>query len=346
MRILCICLILFILPIMTVSATEATAPPVPEFAEEYMPEDTQSFAKGLWYVVKAGIYKLSPSLKEAFGLYLSLTAVAILCGIMRNVSQTGTKSVDFAAAVAVSLLLVKPSGALVSLGAETVSELTDYGKLILPTLTAALAAQGGVTTSAALYAGTALFSSILAGCIRSLLIPLLWIYLCLGIASGMLSEEMLLNLKNFVKWVITWTLKIILYVFTGYMTITGVVSGSADAAAIKATKLTISGFVPVVGGIISDASEALLVSAGLVKSSIGIYGMLAVCAMFIGPFISIGIQYILLKVCCAVCKVLGAQNANKIMADFSKGMGMVLAMVATTTLLLVISTFCFMRGVL
>lgn len=79
-----------------------------------------------------------------------------------------------------------------------------------------------------------------------------------------------------VKNVVSWSLKTILTVFTTYMTVTGVVSGTTDAAALKATKVTISSVVPVVGGILSDASEAVLVSAGLMKNAAGIYGILAV----------------------------------------------------------------------
>ena len=75
-------------------------------------------------------------------------------------------------------------------------------------------------------------------------------------------------------------MKIVLYAFTGYIGFTGVVSGTTDAMAMKAAKLTISGAVPVVGGILSDASEAVLVSAGIMKNAAGVYGILAVLAIF------------------------------------------------------------------
>ena len=52
--ILLLLLLLFIRP---VSAMAFNAPTVPESAEEYMPADTQTFAEGLWYVIKAAIAK-------------------------------------------------------------------------------------------------------------------------------------------------------------------------------------------------------------------------------------------------------------------------------------------------
>ena len=47
----------------------------------------------------------------------------------------------------------------------------------------------------------------------------------------------------------------------GYLTASGAIAGSADAAAVKAAKMTISRAIPVVGGILSDAAETVLAGA-------------------------------------------------------------------------------------
>ena len=143
----------------------------------------------------------------------------------------------------------------------------------------------------------------------------------------------------------TWSLKIILYVFTGYMGITGVISGTTDAAAMKATKLTISGMVPVVGGILSDASEAVLVSAGVVKNAAGIYGIFAVLAICLGPFLQIGAHYLILKITAGICELIGPKRAADLVNDISGAMGMVLAMTGSVCLMLLISIVCFLKGV-
>lgn len=208
-----------------------------------------------------------------------------------------------------------------------------------------MAAQGGTTGSAALYAGTALFDTVLSTAITGLIVPMIYIFLCLAVANSAIGEDVLKKLRDFVKWLMTWCLKIILYVFTGYIGITGVVSGTTDAAALKAAKITISSVVPVVGNILSDASEAVLVSAGVMKSAAGIYGLLAILALWIEPFLRIGVQYLLLKISAAVCGVFGNKETTALIQDFSGAMGMLLAMTGTVCLLLLISTVCFMKGV-
>ena len=121
--------------------------------------------------------------------------------------------------------------------------------------------------------------------------------------------------------------------------------GTTDAAALKAAKVTISSVVPVVGSILSDASEAVLVSAGVMKSAAGVYGILAIMALFLEPFLRIGMHYLMMKATAALCAVFGSGGGAGLIEDFSTAMGLLLAMTSATCLLLLISTVCFLKGV-
>ena len=202
-----------------------------------------------------------------------------------------------------------------------------------------------MTASAALYAGTAAFDAALAGLISRILIPMVYIFLALSICCSAIEDDLLKKMRDLIKSSATWVLKTLLYIFTGYITLTGVISGTTDAAALKAAKMTISGVVPVVGGILSDASEAVLVGAGTVKNAVGLYGMFAIIAIWIGPFLRLGIHYLLLKVSGAVCGIFSCKQATALIQDFSSAMGLLLAMTGAVCLMLMISMVCFMKGV-
>ena len=95
----------------------------------------------------------------------------------------------------------------------------------------------------------------------------------------------------------------------------------------------------------SDASEAVLVGAAAVKNAAGIYGILAIACIFLGPFLKIGIHYLLLKLTAAVCGIFAQKQTTDLIVDFSSAMGFLLAMTGSVCLLLMISTVCFMKGV-
>lgn len=344
MRKLLIALAAVVMLAVPVSALDITAPTVPESGRALMPEEHESFGEGLLEVFKDALGYFHPDLKEAAGVCCGVIAAVMAVSIFQSMPGSGSKTADIGGTVAVAALLLNSAHSLINLGIETVREISEYGKLLLPAMTAALAAQGGVTSSAALYAGTAFFDSVLTGMISKLLTPMLYFFLILTVASSAVGAQMVSKLRETVKWAMTWVLKIILYIFTGYISITGVVSGGTDAAALKAAKLTISGVVPVVGGILSDASEAVLVSAGTVKNAVGMYGLLAVIAVCAGPFLRIGVHYLMLKLTAGVCSVFGSRSMVELIQDFSGAMGFVLAMVGASCLMLMISTVCFLKG--
>ncbi len=345
MRRLFLCLLIMQLCILPVMAVDIEAPEAPESAQAYLPDRASSFSEDLWYILKTALSTLRPGILEAAGVCLSIVAVVLLVSLTENLSSNVRPVVDMVGTLGISALLFGSVNSLIHLGVNTVEELSQYGKLLLPVMTAGMAAQGGVTASGTLYTGTAFFGAVLSSVIHTIAVPLLYIFLSLSIANSAIGEKVLKGLRDFGKWAITWILKLILYVFTGYIAVTGVVSGATDASALKAAKLAISGAVPVVGGILSDASEAILVGAGAMKSAAGVYGILAMIAICIGPFLRIGVQYLMLKLTGAVCGVFGTQKSTELLQDFSNAMGLVLAMTGTVCLLQLISTVCFMKGV-
>ena len=343
-KILLVVILIFSLAI-PASAAELTAPTVPQSGAEVMPEKTDSFGDGLLKLLENALGQLRPDLKEASRVSLGVVAAVMMVSLLQSFSGSVKTTAEFAGTTAIAAGLLLSANSLIRLAAETITEISEYGKLLLPVMTAAMAAQGGVSSSAALYTGTALFDAVLSSLISRLLVPMVYLFLALAVANSAMGEDLLKQMRDVAKGLISWCLKILLTVFTTYIAITGVVSGTTDAAALKATKVTISSVVPVVGGILSDASEAVLVSAGLMKNAAGIYGILAVLAVFLSPFLKIGVHYLILKLTAALCALFGAKRLTELIGDFSTAMGLLLAMTGSECLLLLISTVCFLKGV-
>lgn len=344
MRILSIFLIVLLLAV-PVSAAELILPEVPENARIYMPSGTENFGAGLMEVMRDAIQLFHPDLREAGKVCVGILAAVMLASVVRCISPGRKLITDLVVAALMACLLLDSTGAMIQLGTDTSAEIGEYGKLFLPVMTTALAAQGGITSSVAIYSGTVFFNTLLTNLISRIMNPLIRLYLVFSIGSAVLEEDMLKKIREVIKWLMTWSLKIILYAFTGFIGIAGVVTGTADAAALKVAKITISTMVPVVGGILSDASEAILVGAGTVKNAAGLYGMFAVIAITVAPFVKIGAHYLMLKGTAAVCHVFADKKSSELIGDFTTVLGYLLAMTGIGCLMLIISTACFLRGV-
>ena len=345
MRKLIVFIILLCLVATPTKAQDMTAPTAPGDAQDLMPERQSTFGEDFWYIIKSSIGKLQPEIREGCAICLSVSAIVLLSSMLGSFPGSTKSMTDLVGCIGVACVILGTSNSLISSATDSIRELSDYGKLLLPVMTTATAAQGGITTSTALYTGTAMFDALLGSLIKTVLTPMIYVMIALAVAKSALGDELLDKLQGFVKWLVTWSLKVLLYVFTGYITITGVVSGTTDQSALKATKLTISGMVPVVGNILSDASEAVLVGAGVMKNSIGLYGVIAILAIGIGPFLKIGVQYLLLKFTASICGVFGSKRTTGLVHDMAAAMGLLLAMTGTACLILLISVVCFMKGV-
>ena len=189
--------------------------------------------------------------------------------------------------------------------------------------------------------------SLFLACLRKLilLIPLVYLYILLATAESATDGGGLGKIRELCGWAVRLGVKGLCAVFTAYLSLSRVLTGSADAMAVKAAQAAFSGMVPVVGSILSDASESLLASAGLIRSAAGAFGMLAVLAMALAPFARLGAFYLALRLAGAI----GADAVSKahagLISNLASAMGYMLAIAASTLWMSLVSSACFLKAV-
>ncbi len=345
MRKLCILFLLFGTLCIQPRAIDLQTPSVPSSGSQWMPDQQENLLEGIWQVLQKALYSFSPALKEAGKSCAGVFCIAmLLCIFQLLTTKDATSAIQMLAMVTISLMLLTTSSSLILQAGETATEMSEYAKLLLPVMTAGMSAQGCVTSSAALYAGSSVFIALLSSLISQYLAPMVNVYLAVAATSAVIQNDLLYGICKTLKSVVTWLLKMLLYVFTGFITVTGVISGSADALTVKAAKLTISGMVPVVGSILSDASETIILGAGIMKNSVGIYGLFAVVAICVLPFLNIGAQYLMLKLTSMGCSAF-SKPCSVLIQDFASAMGLLLGMIGTLCIMLMLGIVCFIKGV-
>ena len=344
MKMLLILLLLSQAMVLPAEALEIVAPEAPVHVSSIMPDSTDNFSEALSQLLRNVLLSLWPELEKGFSNCRMILASMVLAALLNGFSGPVKRISFLFCTMTLSVSLLDQTQSLILLASDTVQQLSSYGKLLWPTMTTALAAQGGTASSVALYIATAAFDTVLTGFISNYLVPLVYIFLVLSIGNSVSCEGALTGFLDLLKRAVTWCLKTILIIFTTYLSITGVVSGATDTVALKATKVTIASTVPLVGGILSDASEAVVVSASVMKNAAGIYGILAVLALFLEPFLSIGVPYLLLKATAALGGVFAPKEISGLIDHFSTALGMLLAMTGASCALLLISLGCFLKG--
>lgn len=292
---------------------------------------------------------LPDTVRQALRGGLVLLAVVLLCGMAQSVHAVGGGGqlpvVVMGGALAVTGLSAGDMSLMMGLGRGAIDRMHGFGTVLMPVMAACTAACGRTAAAAARQMATALFSNLLIAVIHKMLVPMVYAFIAVLTAYAAIGNPGLKRVADGLKWVVTTVLTSLLVVFVTYLTVSGSVAGSADAVALKAAKTAISSAVPVVGGIISNAAETILVGAGVLRGSVGIFGLLAVLGLCLGPFLQLGVHYLSYKVSAAIAGTLAEGRLAELIGGIGTAFGLICGMTGSCALLLLISIVSGISGV-
>ena len=314
-------------------------------AGEYAPEGAVGevdLNQGLSDLLDTGSAELSGVVRKAVRSGVLLLAVVLLCALAQGTYEaagegSGLPVVPMAAALAVTAIAVADVHSLIGMGRQALERMEVFADILLPTMAAVTAASGSPGAAAARQFAAMLFSSALLRLINGLLLPLVYGYVAACAAHAAVGNEGLKRVAATLKWAVTTVLTGTLILFVTYLTISGVIAGTTDALTVKAAKFTMSSMVPVVGGILSDAAETVLAGAGVLKNTVGVFGMLVVIGICLVPFLQLGFHYLTYKVSSALSAALSGSRVASLIDQIGGAFGLVLGMTGACALLLLIS---------
>ena len=326
--------------VMTASAqelTEALPPEAQELLDGLEEENAADggFGAGLARLWEKGCESFLDILRQSLRGVVLLLGAVLVCGVAEDCLQAAGSEVNYvsmAGALVVTALTAGSVRGLMTLGMETIEQLDVFSKALLPTLAAAVAASGGIVSAGVKQVATAFFAELLITLIRNVFMPL--VYVCAAAAA---AGHGLGRIGKGVSKAVTWVLTGALILFTGYLAVSGALSGSSDALTAQLTKNAISTAVPVVGGIISDAAGSVLAGALVLKNAVGAFGMLAVLAICLLPFLRLAVQYLLYKLTAFLAATVGSAPLVGLIDALGSAFGLVLGMAGCCSLLLLIS---------
>lgn len=301
--------------------------------------DSLDFSGSLEKIKDDALAKLKGFMTSGLRSASMILIVVLLCSLTGSLYTTEAVP-DFlplACAVAVASIAVGDIKGLIGLGRETLTVMSDFSKVLLPVLAASASAAGAITSATAKYAATALFMDILISAAAQVILPLVYTYIAVIIANAAVGNETLVAVQGLIKWVLTSLITVLMIAFTAYLGVTGVISGTSDAVATRVAKTTISTVLPVVGGIIADAAGTVLGGAAVLKNALGVFGMLVIICLCLGPFLNLGVHYLLYKAAAGLSQTMSDKRLGGLIGGIGSAFGFVMALVGSCAIMLFFS---------
>ena len=311
---------------------------LPAAAEEITEEleDPASLSEGLSRLWDRALGYVEEAVRQSIGGGVVLLAAAVLCALTEECMDAAGGNVPMAGALAITLAAAGSVKTMMGLGQETVEELNTFSKALLPTLSAAVAASGGIVSASVRQVATIFFVDLLLSLIRGLLLPLVYFYVAAAAADAMLPGRRLAGISTAIRKGTVWLLTGALALFTLYLTVSGAAAGSADTVTARLARSAV-GVLPVVGSILADAADSVLAGAGAVKNTVGAAGLLAVLAVCLLPLVRLGVQYLVYKAAAFLAGILGAEQLTGLIDALGGAFGLIFGMTGACGLLLLIS---------
>lgn len=241
---------------------------------------TGNVFKMLWNSIKANG-------KAPFATAASVVGMLVLCSALAPFFEGQAMSTVMAyttSAVTAGTVLLPVYGVITSV-ANTVKVGAQFMISFVPVYCTVLTAAGKPTTAAA-SGGVLLAASetvvLISG---SIIVPIAGAYLAVCICGTLSSVAKTEKIAEVMKKSVNWGMGLIMTVYIGILGIQTTVNAAADNLAVKTGKFVIGSFVPVVGAPISEALTTVKACVSLLKSSVGIYGVV-VTALILLPAVA------------------------------------------------------------
>lgn len=271
-------------------------------------------------------------------IMVQLIVLTIICGILTNLQSSFVKEgvgevAFFACYIFLVGVMIKSFMNAVYIGRDVIDNMVIFMQSMVPILITLLISTGNIT-SATIFQPAILFSvQIISAAVKNFLIPIVFFTTALSIVNNISDKFHISQMVAFLKQVNKWGLGILLTAFVGVMTVQGFASSVVDGVASKTAKYAVGNFIPVVGGILSDAVDTVISCSLLLKNALGIVGLITVILICLVPVIKIIALIAVYRFTAAVIEPVSDKRIVQCISELGNSLTMIFAMVLTVAVM-------------
>jgi len=280
-------------------------------------------------------------LRGSLTLLGQLLVLVVLAAVMRQIqaafeSETVGRVADAVVFLALGTICLAGFSIAVGLARAAVADLSSFMLALLPAIVGLLVATGSVTTAGLLQPAMVAAIDVVALVVRTVVFPLALLAAVLDIVGAFAPSFRLGGLSGLMRQVSVGVMGLLLTGFLGVVAVEGAAGSIADGVALRAGKYAVKTFVPVVGGMFADAAELVLTSGLLLRSGLGLLGLVAVALLVAIPVLKMLALWAVFRLAAAVAQPVGGDGVAQVLG----GLGG--ALVLLTLAVAVVGMLCFL----
>ncbi len=262
-------------------------------------------------------------LKTPFEGIAAVLVFIVLSSFFQSLNSEGDEMSELystVSALVISAVLIIKISPAVSIATMSIGVSADFIYAFVPVFCAIVAASGEITVSFSTNATLLVLSQGLSFLSSNIFMPVINSFLALGICSSLRPQLGLSRLTDTLRRIITSALSFVAGAYVSVLSIKTAASARIDMLGLRSLRFVISSVVPVVGGALSEGLVSIQTYSSLVKSSVGIVGIIAVALVFLPPLAETVIWRLMLSLCTVISDIFEDKAVSAVLKAFSGAM--------------------------
>ncbi len=275
---------------------------------------------------------------KIMGAVILLGVISSFLSNLSTFSQGGAREVSFMCTYSV-LAGISASGfyEISECAGMAIEDMGLFIKALIPVLTGLSAAEGRVISASVLHTEVLAVTAISSFVVENAVMPLTYAAFAVKFINNMTDEVSLGNLGRMADKLSKKLMSFMMLIFTGMLSLTSFAAGTVENMGMKTARFALNTFVPVTGGALSETVSSITASAGMIKNSAGISGIIAISLIAAYPVIKCAAVSFLYNFTGAVLEPVCDKRLSGAVTAVGECMGMILAAISVTAVQYIIS---------
>ena len=280
-----------------------------------------------------------------------ILAVCIIIGLLNNFSNSfGSKTVSSLGTMICGFVIIA-----LCIGSfyqtynscsSTMDVMSTTMTVLLPIMIPLLISMGGISSGSimdpVILASVTGFNFIM----QHIVLPLIFLSAVFILINSITDKDYVKKLAIFMRKGALFITGLTITIFSGITAVQGIMTKSADSLLMKTAKFSIDNFVPIIGGFAADSLDMVINCIGVIKSAVGLIGIVIIISMLAMPVIKIMAVAVIYKITAIAAESVANKNISDSLNEIgTSAVTMTVVLAAGALMFLIfITAIMFMGG--
>lgn len=274
-----------------------------------------------------------------FKTFFIIIGIVVLSGLFKMIDSDAVseKTLNYISIVIIVSVAIVPLAGLIEAVSNVLTVTSGFIMALIPVYATVLISSGRLSSGSTASGFVFIASQVVAFFTAKIFVPLSSGFIAVSCAVSLSDNPVYVKWISSIKKIITIILGFTVCIYSAVLTVTGSVNSSIDSIGRKTLQFFSSTGVPIVGGALSEAVGVIANSMDIVKSSVGIYGILGILALTLPCLISLVVWRLSFGIISAIADAFSLEGVSACFSVLGQGLGIMISLAVTICTVFIVS---------